>query len=178
MPLKVFKQTTYEGCLPVSLLILGDVKSTKQNELKIIYSALRKYRNNFYTLNILTAFVEIYNLNANLYVDNFHFSKYLKNHSKNKNIKVLHQKINQNCFEKIEKPFALYVDDYILGEESHSQHFIVVEKIENNLATIIDPWPGIRRNIKIQTLIKASENMWNQFLYCPLLITLEEYNNE
>ncbi len=176
--LKVYKQETYEGCLPVSLMILGNIKSTKEKELEIILNGVQKPRDNSYSLNMITSFIEKYNTRANLYVNNKFYTNYLTKQNQNNNINIIHHRINLQLFLKLKKPFTLYVDDFILGEEAHSQHFIIVEKIEKNLATIIDPWPGIRKVIKTETLLKASKNMWNQFLYCPLLITLEENKNE
>lgn len=168
--LKVYKQKTYEGCLPISLMILGNIKATKNKELEIIYKGVKKPRDNSYSLNMLTAYVEIYNTPTILYVDNNYYSKYLKKVNKNKNINVIQQEINWDFIKKLSKPFIVYIDDYILGAETHSQHFIIVEEIKNTSAIIIDPWTGERKEIKKSILMKAIRSLESRFFYCPLLI--------
>lgn len=174
MHLKVYKQATHAGCLPVSLMILGNIKVTKNKEVEIIYKGVKKPRDNSYALSMLTSFVEVYKMPNTLYVDNLYYSKYLKKINKNKNIDVIHQEINLDFIKELNEPFTIYVDDFILGEEAHSQHFIVVEKIENDIAIIIDPWTGERKEIKKAVLMKAVQSLQSQFLYCPLLITINK----
>ncbi len=171
--LKIYKQKTYEGCLPISLMILGNIKATKYKEVEIIYKAVKKHRDSFYALNMLTAFAEVYKIPTTLYVNNLHYSKYLKKVNKNKNIDVIYQKINWDFIKKLNKPFTIYIDDFILGAETHSQHFIVVKKIKNTSAIIIDPWTGKKSKIKPDELLKAIESLQKTFLYSPLLITMQ-----
>jgi len=171
--LKVYEQETYEGCLPICLMILADIEATKNKELEIIYKAV-KSRKESYTLIMLTTFVEIYNISSTLYVDNILYTKYLKTVNKNKNINVIHQEITWNFVKNLNEPFTIYVDDFILGAETHSQHFIVTEVIKNNLIEIIDPWTGERKEITKDILMKAVRSLKNRFFYSPVLITLNK----
>lgn len=176
MELKVFKQQTYESCLPTCLLILGSIEATKEKELEIIYNAVQKCRDGYYAYNILASFIERYNHLATLYVDSKPYSLYLHKLNNNNKIIIKYREINESFFLKLAKPFALYVDDYILGESTHSQHFIVIEELDDKTATIIDPWPGKRKKVEKYLLMAAVNSLKRQFLYSPLLIKLDEIN--
>lgn len=173
--LKIHKQETYEGCLPICLLILENKIINKQLEREIIYKSLNKRRDNFYALNVLSAFSEMFSRNLTLFVGINDYAKYLNQHKDNSRIQILHQKINLDFLLKIKTPYIVQIDDFALGDIVHAMHYLIVEKIDKNEAVIIDPWYGSRTKIKNTALIKAIEILENHLLFSPLLISFNKH---
>lgn len=174
MKLKTFKQTTYEGCFVISLLNLAGIKASKKKELEIIINSLKKRRDNYYAYNILSSFTEIYNLKAVLYVDAKPYALYLNKRNKNKEVTILHHKIDKDFLSQQKNPFIVQVDDYVLGDIIHASHYIIIEEQNKNTVIINDPWYGKKSKIKVEVLLEAIESLEKTFLYSPLLITLNK----
>lgn len=172
--LKVYKQKTYEGCFPSSLLILGQNPTTFENELDIINKSLTKRRDNYYACNILSAYTEKFKVRANLFVEDKAYSKYLNYYKDSDFISIETRKINLQFLLKQSSPFILQIDDFILGDIVHALHFIVVESVNKKIAVINDPWHGKRSKIKTEILLNAVESLKKTFLYSPLLINLSK----
>lgn len=173
MKLQVFKQTTYEGCLPICLLGLGGIQITREKELELIQNGVSKPRDGYYAFNMLSAFVERYSFYANLYVDNKYYSKYLSKFNKNKEITIFHQLITEDFISQQRKPFILYCDWYSFEDYTHAPHFIVVERQEGIHAFIFDPWVGEIIKMKKKKILDSVLELEKRFNFSPLLITLD-----
>lgn len=173
METEKFKQATSEGCLPSCLLILKNGETSQEEEIELISAALLKRRDNYYAYNILSAFTDKYQTGATLYLDMEPYANYLNQHKDTQRIKIISQQINKEFLSKLAVPYIIYLDDYVLGSETHAQHFVVVEKFGETETGIINPWHGSRKNIKTSTLIGAIESLKTQFLYSPLAISVD-----
>jgi len=173
--LKTHKQDTFEGCLPICLLIIEDKDINKKNELEIIYNALSKRRDNFYALNILSSFAEKYSRNLTLFIGINEYAKYLNKYKDNHRIKILHQEINLEFLLKTKTPYIVQIDDFALGDIVHATHYVIIEKIDKNEVTINDPWNGSRNILKTSTLLNGIELLENHLLFSPLLIFINKY---
>lgn len=173
MSLQVFKQKTYEGCLPICLLSLGGIEINREKELELIRNGVSKPRDGYYAFNMLLAFIEQYNSDVNLYVDIKPYSNYLNRLNNNKRLSISHQFINKDFLSKQSRPFVLYVDWYDFEGYTHAPHFIVIEKQQGASMTIIDPWAGKRIEIEKEKILNSILNLKKRFFFSPLLITLK-----
>ncbi len=173
--LKTHRQNTFEGCLPICLLIIEDKDINKKNELEIIYNALLKRRDNFYALNILSSFAEKYSKDITLFVGINEYAKYLNKHKDNQRIKIFYQEINLEFLLKTKIPYILQIDDFALGDIVHAMHYVIIENIDENEVIINDPWSGSRNKLKTSTLLNGIELLENHLLFSPLLISINKY---
>lgn len=173
MEIEKYRQTTHEGCFPSCLLILEHGEVDPEKEIEIITNSLLKRRDNHYTYNTLSAFTDRYERNATLYIDMEPYAEYLNQHKDTERITILPQRINKEFLSTLKKPCIVYLDDYVLGSETHAQHFVIIEEFEETETTIIDPWQGSRNTIETTTLIKAIESLRTRFFYSPLAISVD-----
>lgn len=173
METKKFKQATYDGCLPSCLLILENGETSPKEEIELILASLLKRRDNYYAYNVLSAFTDKYRTGATLYVGIKPYAKYLDQHKDTQRIKIIPQQINKEFLSTLAVPYVVYLDDYVLGEETHAQHFVVIEEFGETETRIINPWHGSRTTVATSTLIKAIESLKTQFLYSPLAISVD-----
>lgn len=173
MQIEKFKQATSEGCLPSCLLILENGETSPAKEIELISASLLKRRDNYYTYNVLSAFTDKYRTGATLYIDMEPYSKYLNQNKDTQRIKIIPQQINEVFLSTLAVPYVVYLDDYVLGSETHAQHFVVIEEFGEIETKIIDPWHGSRSTVATTTIIKAIESLRTLFLYSPLAITID-----
>ena len=174
MLLQVVKQITYEGCLPVCLLNLADIKVTREKELNLLFNAISKDRDAYYVYNNLLAFVQEYGRSVNLYIDDRYYVDYLNKINKDKRIIIKYKLVKDFFSLKENFPFILYVDIHNFGEYVHAPHLIIVEREYNDIATIVDHWVGKRTRIKKQLLFDAIFSLRDRLRYAPLAITLQD----
>ena len=175
MSLQTFKQTTYEGCLPVCLLSIAGIEINREKELILIQNGVSKCRDS-YALSMILSFVEQYDTSINLYVDNKYFSNYLKLINNSTKVIIYYQPINEDFIFKQNNPFILYVDMHDFGEYIHSPHFIIVEKQQGDVAIIVDSLTGKRTKMSKTKILDSVLSLKKRFLYAPLLITLKGNN--
>jgi hypothetical protein len=174
--IKTKEQFYTQSCLPSCLAMLCGVKMTKKQEGKILLKGLEKV-NMTYAPGMLKAFVTIYKKKLNFFVENKYYAQNLKKFfSKNKYITLKNEKCDIEAIENklIDGPIIAYVDAKFLEHDSyadHAPHFIVLEKIHNGKVTIIDPWNGKRKDIKIKSLTGAIRSLKTRFKYSPVIIT-------
>src|ERR1035437_7948235 len=95
MSLQAFKQTTYEGCLPICLLSMAGIQIDRKKEISLIQNAIPKCKDS-YAFSMILSFVEQYNFSVNLYVDDKYFSNYLKKINNSKNVTISYHHINED----------------------------------------------------------------------------------
>jgi hypothetical protein len=172
MSLQVFKQTTYEGCLPICLLSMASIQIDRKKEVSLIQNAIPKCRDS-YAFSMILSFAEQYNLPVNLYVDDKYYSNYLKRINDGNKIKIFYQLINEGFILRQTVPFILYVDMHDFGAYIHSPHFIIVEKQQGNTFIVVDSLTGKRMTYEKTKILSSVSSLKNRFSYSPLLITLK-----
>lgn len=173
MEAEKFKQATFEGCLPSCLLILENGETSQEEEVELISAALLKRRDNHYAYNVLSAFTDKYRTGATLYVDMEPYARYLDEYKDTQRIKIIPQQINKEFLSSLTAPYVIYLDDYVLGSETHAQHFVIIEEFRETETRLIDPWHGSQTTIATSTLLMAIESLKTQFLYSPLAISID-----
>lgn len=171
MEIEKFKQATHEGCLPSCLLILEHGKVDREKEIELISDSLLKRRDNYYAYNTLSAFTDRYKRDAILFVDMKPFAEYLSLNRDTERVKIESQRINKKFLLALATPYIVYLDDFVLGSDTHAQHFVIVEEFGETETTIIDPWHGSRKKVATSTLFGAIESLRKRFFYSPLVIT-------
>ncbi len=170
------QQYTY-SCLLVALAILGGVKMNKKQEGQILLAGLtKKYLG--YHQGMFTEFLKKHPIKLNLLVEYKPYAKYLQKYfSNNENLVVKQANATLATMKKliVQGPLVVYLDSKFLEYPhyaDHAGHFIVVENFLNDQVIILDPWDGLRRVIKVSSLLECIESLKKQFKYSPLIITL------
>ena len=171
MDIKLYKQTTCESCLSCCLLMLSGNLINRKNEIDLFIEGIKRYPFS-YSLGICEEFSIKYNKNIIIYVDNKYYSKYLNNLKITDGINIVHQYIDIRFINKKFVPFIIYIDNNVLGEYTHSPHFVIVETINKNNCTIIDPWKGKRLNINKKIIFDGVLLLKRHLKYSPLIIQL------
>lgn len=177
MEIKPYEQSLTHSCLVASFLMIleaeKNVSFKKEDEQQLaLNGSQRTYP--FYVVGITAEVAKEYKAKIKVFADNKFFTDILKKSFKNKNITVEHEKITTGLITKLLEKNSLicHVDIHGLGDYSHSSHFIVIEKTNGKVFTIIDPWTGKRRKISGDTLEKAISELKNDVKMCPLLFKI------
>jgi len=170
--MKVHKQTTCEGCLPVCLLSFTKEKVNIESELSLLTGGFRRNRES-YALGILDEFTLKFKTNIVVYIDNRKFFNKASRLVNNSRIKLKQIKIDKKFLEKIEKPFILSLDSFSLHKDVHWPHYVIAEASNDSYFFVIDPWGGKRVKIKKAGLIKGVSSLRNHLKFCPLAIELD-----
>ena len=175
MAITPFKQTLTHSCLVACFLMLQGKKFTVLDEQELtLKGSSRNYP--LYVVGIPMEFVKKYDGKIKIYVDNNFFATTLKKaFIGNKKINVIHKKVNIPLIAELltENPIICHIDDHVLGDYSHSSHFIILEKATEELVNIIDPWSGKRKKISKSKLNEAINDLKNHVKMCPLLFSIE-----
>lgn len=170
------QQYTY-SCLLVALAILAGIKMTKKQEGELLLAGLEKHYLGYHQ-GMFTEFLKKYPIKLNLLVEYKPYAKYLQKYfSHNKYLLVDQAGATLVTMKKLitQSPLIVYLDSKFLeypNYADHAGHFIVVESFHDNQVTILDPWDGLRRDIKVSSLLECIESLKKQFKYSPLIITL------
>lgn len=175
MKIKRYKQTAYETCLPVCLLLASGQEVSPEEEMRLFIEGIKNRPDN-YLLGMVESFVGNYGLGVEIYVDNKYFWKYLnlRKRINDKRIYLLHQPISPEFITKQLFPYLLYLDINLLGVYSHSPHFVVVESQKKQKYSLVDPWSGRRRKIDKEIVYEAIESLRTHLKFCPLLIKVRK----
>ncbi len=171
MKITSYKQTTSDSCLPVCLLILRGQTFSQEDEIELFINGAKSFRDN-YALGILDFFSTKYKINAEVYVDNKYYFKFLRKFISNGKVNLVNQKITPKFIKENKTPFILYLDKHFLGSYEHSPHFVIVENCSNEDYYIVDPWFGKRRKIKREVVLDAVGSLRSHLRFCPFLIKL------
>ncbi len=69
-------------------------------------------------------------------------------------------------------PIILYLDMYTFEKVYHYSHFVILSKIENNTATIHDPWSGQKLEVGTDKLIRSISYLRNMLKISPKVIRI------
>ncbi len=175
--IKPLEQNYTQSCGLCALAMLTGVKMSKAAEGQLLLNGLKKKYLDYHP-GVLSEFVNKYHVKLKVIVEFEQYKKHLKKMLKdNEYIQVSGGEIslvNLKRWSK-NKPILVYLDAKYLEYEyyaDHAGHYIVLEKIESNQATIVDPWEGKRKEIKVSSLLKCIASLKKQFKYTPLVVTL------
>lgn len=169
----LYKQFTWEGCLPACLLLLSGNSVSKDREIELLGDAL-KIGGDSYVLAILEAFVKRYDKKLKVHAHTKYYTRWLiKNIKTQGRIDFIQAPIKEKFISSQKPPYILYIDGYRITFPIHSPHFIIIEtKTENDFYIINDPWRGKRTKARQDALYGAVNSLWKDLKFCPLLIKL------
>mgnify|MGYP001585341045 CR=1 FL=1 len=179
MDLKIDKQQTCESCLSVCLMNLLEfqkgIKLDQQEEYNILFEGLKFTRLDFSTGHLVYLSRKFPNLTFEQYIDFNIFYKILERLDLPKNLKMHSKKINLKFLKKItkENPVIIYVDMFTLEGIYHYSHFVILKEINNENATIFDPWSGEKIEMKTKILMKSISYIRNKLKISPKLIKIK-----
>ena len=168
MDIKPYKQTTFETCLAVCLMLMAGIKPTYKREVQICKMG-RGFNFAKGQLNYLAR-----NLGKDLavFVDNkTYFRKFKRD--LHKKIVAQNEKIDLRMLKSklINGPVIIYLDSYYLHKEIHYPHFVLSFDSHRNRIQIMDPWIGKIKWIPEQKIKKGIISLRNHLRFCPLAIT-------
>lgn len=174
MEIKPYKQSLTHSCLAACFLMLNKKSFTENDEQQLaLNGSKRTYP--LYIVGIPMEFSTKFQKGVTVYVDNKYFAEVLGKHFiENKKIKVIHKPIIKLLIRDLLKEDSLicHIDDHVLGDYSHSSHFIILESATEKFVQIIDPWSGERKKISMDTLLESIKELKTQVKMCPLLFSL------
>jgi len=177
MTINPIKQTYTHSCLAVCLLMLKNSNHSQETEKKIWEKGSER-NHDFYVTGIADEFCSLTKNKLRIIADNNYFTKILKKSSDKKNFhSVEHQKITMKLMSELLTHGAIicHIDNNLLGDYSHSSHFIVLEKeLPNEKILIIDPWTGKKTRVSFQKLEASIASLKKHIKMCPLLIVIDD----
>ena len=148
-------------------------KAGKQAEKDILIKGMDR-KHTFYVVGIPKEFSAKFGKKVTIIVDNKFFTGKLKELF-GETADVMHEKITVELIKKLldKQSLICHIDDNLLGDYSHSSHFIVLEKIHRGRIVIIDPIFGKRTAISEEKLAKAIESLKKHVKMCPLIMFIK-----
>jgi len=174
--IKEKEQLYTQGCLPVALAMICDKKMSKSQEGDIMLKGLMK-KYFVYFWGMVDQFSDAYKCDLNVYV---HYKKFAIDSKAflkgNKRLKVENKAATIQFIKKLvgKSPIVLYVDAHFLPYDvfsTHAPHFVVIEKIEGKIVTIVDPWDGLRKQVTEEVLKESLAYLRTGMLFSPVIIT-------
>lgn len=171
------RQSLSHSCLAVCLLMLREQSAgefSAKDEKKITLAGMsRKYQ--YYVVGVPFEFSKQTNTNVTVVVDNKIFANELTNAFAGSKVNVTQHEITIELIRQLteNQPVICHIDDNYIGDYSHASHFIIIEKLTVNKATIIDPMDGKRKTTRIKTLEDSIYSLKTRIKMCPLLYYLE-----
>lgn len=149
-------------------------KVTDQSIEQRIFFEGEKRRLDSYLSNMIFSFVDNTKLSLEIFADNKFFTEKLKGELKRqqKSILIENKKISISFIDKLleRSDIILHIDNNLLGDYSHSSHFIVVERKVADKYNIIDPLTGTRKNLSASKLEEAISSLKSSVKMCPIII--------
>jgi uncharacterized protein YvpB len=170
MKLYCYKQTTYETCLAVALLLLLKIKPTKSREIAVWKAG--------WAFNFLTGQINyIYKKHhhkLDVYIENKKYLKDIKPHFL-PGISVTNAKIDIHSIdaELSKGPVIIYIDNFFIQKIVHAPHFILLEKLSDKYYKFSDPWDGKVKTISKVSLQKAIAGLRKHLKFSPIMIALK-----
>lgn len=167
--MRIIKQSTYETCLPCSLLMITG--KNKKYEIEI-WKHGWKFN---YLIGQLNFVSKKFKTKFKAFIENRYYFGQLQK-QKNQKISLVNQKVNFNLLRKLLKhgKVIIYLDLFFLFKVIHAPHFIVANKIIGNNIEIADPADGKVKLISLETLNKAIISLRNHMKYSPVLVVLNQ----
>jgi len=109
------------------------------------------------------------------YIDFDVFYEILKKLDIPKNLKLYSKKINLKFLKEMtkENPVIIYIDMFTLERIYHYSHFVILKEIDDEKATIFDPWSGEKIEMKTKILMRSISYVRNMLKIGPKLIRVK-----
>jgi len=179
MDIKIEKQRSCEGCLSVCLMSLLDyqkgIKLDEKEEFNILFEGLKFTRLDFSTGHLVYLAKKFPELTFEQYIDFDVFYEILKKLDSPKNLKLYSKKINLKFLKEMtkENPVIIYVDMFTFDGIYHYSHFVILKEIDDEKATIFDPWSGEKIEMKTKILMRSISYVRNMLKISPKLIRVK-----
>lgn len=176
--LSIKSQSTIQTCLSMCILALlkyRGIKSKNNEEINILVEGL-KFTKIDYATGHLVYIGRNYKVKIAQYIDHPIFYKLLSKYKYPKTVSLINEKIDKRLINKMKDqlPFIIYIDQYYLAG-LHLPHFVILEKISSDKATILDPWDGKRKVLPTPTFFRAIQSLRNKLKISPKLIVLGSF---
>lgn len=174
--LTITAQSTIETCLSVCLMSLLQQKGVKlagSEELNIFIEGL-KFTKFDYSTGHLVYVCSKYDVEIEQYTDFPLFHKFLSQYQYPPKLKLISQKIDHRLLIKLLKssPIIVYVDQYYLSCSIHISHFVILENLQPNFATVLDPWDGRRKKLATKLFLRSIQSLRNLLKISPKIIRI------
>ncbi len=179
MDIKITEQKTCESCLSVCLMSLLEsqkgMKLEDEEEFNILFEGLKFTRLDFSTGHLVYLAKKFPKLTFEQYVDFDVFYKILSKLDIPENLKMYPKKINLKFLKEVtgESPVIIYVDMFTLEGIYHYSHFVILTEIDDEKATIFDPWSGEKIEMKTKILMRSISYVRNMLKISPKLIRIK-----
>ncbi len=179
MGIKIEKQRSCESCLSVCLMSLLDSQKgiilDEKEEFNILFEGLKFTRLDFSTGHLVYLAKKLPELTFEQYIDFDVFYEILKKLDIPKNLKLCSKKINLKFLKEMtkENPAIIYIDMFTLEGIYHYSHFVILKEINDEKATIFDPWSGEKIEMKTKILMKSVSYVRNMLKISPKLIRIK-----
>lgn len=173
-----YKQTLSHSCLTACFLMLLQEKKAISFDETLEEALTMKGSKRIYPFYVVGIAKEVFNhfkVTIEIIVDNKYYTKILNQAFMNdEHFLIHHQRITIALIKKIlkEKSIICYIDNNLLGDYSHSPHFIIIEKVTKKKIAIIDPLTGKRNYWSDKKLADAIYSLKRNVKMCPLLYSL------
>src|SRR3989344_1501680 len=179
MFIEPYKQSFTHSCLAACFfMLLKAQKGTDfdQDDERKLWESGSDRKHPFYVVGIPQEFSKTFEANVEICVGNKYFTNVLKKaFGSNVHCKVRHRKITiESIRERLkEGPVICHIDDHILGNYSHSSHFVILEKeLSQERILIVDPWIGRKRRLRFGQIEESILSLKKHIKMCPLLLRI------
>ena len=179
MDIKIDKQRSCESCLSVCLMSLLDsqkgIRLDEKEEFNILFEGLKFTRLDFSTGHLVYLSKKFPELTFEQYIDFDVFYEILNKLDLPKNLMMYPKKINLKFLKEMtqENPVIIYIDMFTLEGIYHYSHFVILKEINDEKATIFDPWSGEKIEMKTKTLMRSISYIRNMLKISPKLIRVK-----
>jgi len=179
MDIKIDKQRSCESCLSVCLMSLlysqKGIKLDEKEEFNILFEGLKFTRLDFSTGHLVYLSKKFPELTFEQYIDFDVFYEILNKLDLPKNLKMYPKKINLKFLKEMtqENPAIIYIDMFTLEGIYHYSHFVILKEIDDEKATIFDPWSGEKIEMETKVLMRSISYIRNMLKISPKLIRVK-----
>ena len=179
MDIKIDKQRSCESCLSVCLMSLLDsqkgIRLDEKEEFNILFEGLKFTRLDFSTGHLVYLSKKFPELTFEQYIDFDVFYEILNKLDLPKNLMMYPKKINLKFLKEMtqENPVIIYIDMFTLEGIYHYSHFVILKEINDEKATIFDPWSGEKIEMKTKILMRSISYIRNMLKISPKLIRVK-----
>lgn len=160
-----YKQSTYETCLSVCLLLLVGNRPTQSSELQLWragwrfnYLAGQLAKASRQSRCCLVAVVELRRYAASV------------RRTVGPKVRVTSSRITAGVIERTPLPAIIYLDNYYLEGRVHAPHFVLMLRRTRRHFVIADPWDGRVKRISGRTLSRSVCSLRRRLGFSPVLI--------
>lgn len=167
--IKPYKQSFYETCMTVCLMLLCGIKPSKRLEFLIWKNG---WKQNVYLsgqINFIAGRFQKYftlTVESKSYLRevNKKISRRIKLESRKIDIRLIKKKLNSG-------PVIIYLDDFYIYRYVHYPHSLLALGFQSGKLRCADPWDGKIKWLKIGAIKNGIRSLRNHLKYSPILIS-------